>query len=120
MEYQISYKRELNCKEKGLLKFLFQREKKDWVPLIDNLKVIARCGCGNCPTIIFGKSFEDKISKGYLLIDYYVKTKNQGIVGIGLFGNDEIPTQLELYSVDGLFEINEIPENYHQAKKAII
>ena len=119
MKYQISHKRELNTKEKGLLIFLFQREKKEWVTLVDDLKVIARCGCGNCPTILFGKNFDDNISEGNLLIDYYLKTKSQGIVGIGLFGNEERPTELELYSVDGLFEVSEIPENYQEAKKVI-
>jgi len=118
MKFSIKHKRELNIKEKELLRFLFEREKKDWINLIDTLKVVARCGCGNCPTILFGNNFNDDITDGYLLIDYYIKTNNQGIVGISLFGNENMPTQLEFYSVDGVSNINEIPNNYQESKKA--
>ena len=61
MKYSIPYKRDLNGKEKEILVFLFKNEKQEWLSLIKDLKVIARCGCGNCPTIFFGKNFNDEV-----------------------------------------------------------
>ena len=52
-----------------------------------------------------------------MLIDYYVESKNQGLVGFSVFGNKKMPLQLEFYSIDGLKEISGIPENFHKGKK---
>ena len=74
------------------------------------MKVIARCGCGNCPTIIFGKTFDSKIQKGNLTIDYAGKGKNGELIGISVFGTDQMPTELEFYSIDGESEIIQMPK----------
>ena len=58
MKYSIPDKRELIKSEIEFLTYLFRKEKSEWTNLIGNLKVIASCGCGKCPTIIFGKTFE--------------------------------------------------------------
>ena len=119
MKFSVPHKRELTNKEKEILTFLFEREKKDWVSLIGTLKVIARCGCENCPIVFFGKDFNDKITDGKLLIDYFLKSEKNGIVGISIFGNKSIPSQLEFYSVDGLSEITEIPSDFKESEKVI-
>ena len=110
MKYSIPDKRELTEPEIEILTFLFREEKTDWIKLISSLKVIARCGCGKCPTIIFGKTFESQIQKGNLIIDYTGKGKNGELVGIMLFGTDQMPTELEFYSIDGESGVTEIPK----------
>lgn len=64
MKYSIQDKRELTESEIEFLTYLFGKEKSEWINLIGNLKVIARCGCENCPTIIFGKHLTRKFKKG--------------------------------------------------------
>tara|TARA_R110001583_G_scaffold194654_1_gene366117 strand:+ start:1745 stop:2113 length:369 start_codon:yes stop_codon:yes gene_type:complete len=110
MKYSIPDKRELTKSEIEFLTYLFGKEKSEWINLIGNLKVIARCGCGNCPTIIFGKTFDSEIQKGNLIIDYAGKDKNGELIGISVFGTDKIPTELEFYSIDGKSEITEMPK----------
>src|SRR5690554_5127220 len=82
--------KEINIRELEFLTYLFGKEKSEWTNLIENLKVIARCGCGKCPTIMFGKTFDSEIQKGNLIIDYAGKGKNGELVGISLFGTDRI------------------------------
>jgi hypothetical protein len=110
MKYSIPEKRELTNSEIGFLTYLFEKEKSEWINLIGNLKIIARCGCGKCPTIIFGKTFDSEIQKGNLIIDYAGKGRNGELIGISVFGTDQMPTELEFYSIDGESEIKEIPK----------
>ena len=111
MEYIIQDKRELNQTEIKFLTYLFEKEKTEWTNLIGNLKVIARCGCGNCPTIMFGENFESKVQENEnLQIDYTGKGENEELIGISVFGTDQMPTELEFYSMNGESEIIEIPK----------
>ncbi|MCM4164802.1 MULTISPECIES: hypothetical protein [unclassified Arenibacter] len=110
MKYSIPDKRELTKSEIEFLTFLFEKEKSEWTNLIRNLKVIARCGCGKCPTIILGKTFDSEIQKGNLIIDYVGKSKSGELIGISVFGTEQMPTELEFYSIDGESEILERPE----------
>tara|TARA_R110000787_G_C13212041_1_gene425244 strand:- start:100 stop:471 length:372 start_codon:yes stop_codon:yes gene_type:complete len=110
MKYSIPDKRELTQSEIEFLTYLFKKEKPEWTNLIGNLKVIARCGCGNCPTIMFGKTFESEILKGNVIIDYVGKSKNGELIGISVLGTDIMPTELEFYSIDGKSGIIEIPK----------
>ena len=110
MKYSIQDKRELTKSEIRFLTYLFRKEKSEWTNLIGNLKVIARCGCGKCPTIMFGKTLDSEIQKGNLIIDYAGKGKNGELIGISLFGTDQMPTELEFYSIDGESDIKEMPK----------
>ena len=110
MKYSILEKRELTKSETEFLTYLFGKEKTEWTNLIGNLKVIARCGCGKCPTIVFGKTFDSEIQKGNLIIDYNGKVKNGELIGVSVFGTDQMPTELEFYSIDGESEIIEMPK----------
>lgn len=109
MKYSTQDKRELTYKEIEFLTYIFEEEKSEWISLIPELKVIARCGCGNCPTIIFGKTFDSQIQKGNLIIDYVGKGVNSEIIGVSIFGTDQMPTELECYSIDGELNITELP-----------
>lgn len=110
MKYSIPHKRELNDEEKVLLHFLFTREKPEWLDLINKLKVIARCGCEKCPSVLFGTSFDDEIKPNQpLLIDYVGTGINGESIGVAVFGNDILPTELEFWSIDGQENIEVIP-----------
>lgn len=109
MKYSIPDKREMTKSEIEFLIYLFGKEKPEWIHLIDTLKVIARCSCGKCPTIIFGKSFDSEVQKGDLKIDYTGKSKNGDMIGVSVFGTDQMPTELEFYSIDGKSDVTEMP-----------
>ena len=56
--YCIPDKRKLTAKELALLKHLVNQV--DGIDIdVGELKVVARCGCETCPTILFGKSLDD-------------------------------------------------------------
>lgn len=110
MKYSIPEKRELTQTEKEFLTYLFEKEKPEWKNIISNLKIIGRCGCGKCPTIIFGKTLNSKIQKGNLIIDYKGKGNRNELIGISLFGTEKMPTELEFYSIDGKSNVTEIPK----------
>ena len=89
---------------------MFGKEKPEWLSLIEDLKVIARCGCGDCPTILFGKTSDSEIQIGKLIIDYSGKSENGELIGISVFGNKQMPTELEFWSIEGKSERIEIPK----------
>ncbi len=110
MEYSITYKRELNEKEKELLGFLIAKEKPEWLSLINKLKIIGRCGCGKCPTVFFGFSYDDVVKKNQnLIIDYMGNGEHGELIGVCLFGDNEIPSELEFWSINGQNDVTEIP-----------
>jgi hypothetical protein len=73
--------------------------------LLDKLKVIARCGCGECPSIILGENYNSEDQNGRLIIDLQAEGLKGEKIGISVFGTDEMPTELEFYSIDGENEI---------------
>lgn len=73
------------------------------------MKVIARCGCGKCPTILFGQNLDSPITQGTLVRDYQGLDAQNNLIGITLFANSTFPTQLEFYSIDGNTEILKFP-----------
>ena len=109
MKYNISDKRKLTNSEIKFLTFLFKKEKPEWNNLIKNLKVIARCGCGICPSISFGKNLESEIQKGSLIIDYKGENRKGELIGVFIWGNNIMPTELEFYSINGDSNIMELP-----------
>ena len=97
-------------KKKKLLHFLLIREKPEWLHFISIIKVIAKCGCGKCPTVLFCTSLQDQITTDQrLLIDYLGTGKNGEPIGVSLFGNNKVPTELEFWSIDGQTDVIEIP-----------
>lgn len=110
MKYSIPDKRELIKPEIEFLTYLFKKTKPEWNNTIEDLKVIARCGCGNCPSILFGKRLDSEIQKGNLIIDCAGKGENGELIGVSVFGNDQMPTELEFYSIDGKSKIIEVPK----------
>lgn len=101
--YCIPEKRELTLEERHLLGFLV--EQTDTVTArVDRVKVVARCGCGECPTILFGESLDDEpiTSKDSKIVaDWYGRAANGTLVGVTLFALNGKPTELEAWSIDG-------------------
>jgi hypothetical protein len=102
--YCISDKRELTTEEHLLLKRL-ANDSIEIAKHIDQLKVVARCGCGKCPTILFGESLEDKPINSIdsePAGDWMGRAGNGTSVGIGLFIFNGRPTELEAWSPEGV------------------
>jgi hypothetical protein len=101
--YCIPHKRELSSTELALLDFL--------LPQIDDvtvsasaLKVVARCGCGACPIVLFGLTLDDEpitCRDSEANMDWSGRAENGTLVGIGIWVKDGMPTELDIWSIDG-------------------
>lgn len=101
--YCIPDKRDLTSTEFALLDYLLQQVDGMTVDTSE-IKIVARCGCGECPTILFGKSIDDDpitSSDSHAIMDWSGRAENGTLVGIGIFSKDGMPTELEAWSVDG-------------------
>ncbi|WP_448569607.1 hypothetical protein [Thalassotalea ganghwensis] len=101
--YSIEHKRDLNNIEVKLLQYLLSNSGLDeYLKSIAKLKVIARCGCGKCPTVMFGESFDSNPIENSYDLTKYVGTANNGTkVGVSLMGTDSQLTELEAWSCCG-------------------
>ena len=66
---------------------------------LDNLLVVGRCGCGECPTIFFQKHVPGERERDF--VSALGRDHEGGIVGAVLLEKDGAPSQMEFYSVDG-------------------
>jgi hypothetical protein len=97
--YSIPYQRPLSSEEHQLIAFLLEREAPSRLLEIDFLKVVARCGCGRCPTIMFGPDTSPSFSE----IANYVGRDNQGtLVGVVLLERNGQLVELEAWSPSGV------------------
>ncbi|RZS30951.1 hypothetical protein EV687_3150 [Corticibacter populi] len=101
--YFIPYQRDLSPDERAILLCLLKKAAPERLPQTESLKVIGKCGCGGCPTVLFGESFEaTPVTKDhYVLADYAGKNSAGGLMGVLVWGNDSGITELECYSIDG-------------------
>jgi len=96
----ISHKRELTEEERRLLGFLLAGN-RDLETQIDRLKVIARCSCGECPTIYFGESLDSEpLTHLTKVVDYCGLAENGTTVGVALTERDGKLARLEAWVVD--------------------
>jgi hypothetical protein len=99
--YCIPDKRELTAEELDLLKHLVNQVDDIDIDL-GELKVVARCGCGTCPTILFGKSLDDDpitSSDSDVVMEWMGRPEPDKLIGILLFAKDGIPTELAAFSM---------------------
>lgn len=103
MEYCIAHKRELNSKERELIDFLLTDSKcLQYLPQVKSLKVVARCGCGSCPTILLGKSLNSEpVVSGSDITQYFGENSEGVMVGVTLMSQGGIITELEASSLSG-------------------
>jgi len=106
MQYCVPHRRELTGEERDLLRFLLTGN-STLASQIDRLKVVARCGCGKCPTILFGESLDAAplTSSGDIVADYYGPARNGTTVGVTVTERDGKLAELEASVVfDGEIE----------------
>lgn len=101
--YCIEDKRELSIIEHDILLHLVRDSGLvKYESQIKDLKVIARCGCGECPTIMFGKTFDSKPVKGSVdLVRCMGISPNGTTIGIALMGTETELKELEAWSCCG-------------------
>ena len=108
--YCIPHRRELSVREREMLAFLLSTNAPDRLGELEQLTVIARCGCGQCPGVLFGKDESDEpVTQGAKLIaDMMTTPTRNGFIGVMLWATDARITELELCSF-GEFDITELP-----------
>ena len=99
----VPLQRDLTQEERAILGHVLERESPRHAARIDALKVVAECGCGGCPTVLFGTSFDAApvTHDHYILADYVGRTSTGKPVGVMVWANARGITQLEGYSLGG-------------------
>jgi len=91
--------RALSSEELEVIAVLIDHEAPALLSSVQFLRVVGRCGCGQCPTIFFQPH---RIGAGEREVcSYSGKDASGGIVGVLLWERGGSPSQLEFYSVDG-------------------
>ncbi|PZP52312.1 MAG: hypothetical protein DI598_00985 [Pseudopedobacter saltans] len=104
MAYSIPYKRELNKSEIEIINYLLSMDKPEWLSKVDKLKIVARCGCGGCPTVLFRESFDEGALVGKKTIsEFYGEDINGSVVGVALLATENEITELEVYSLGPVY-----------------
>jgi hypothetical protein len=110
--YCIPCPRELTSEERDLVRFILEREAPQRLLELETLKVVARCGCGKCPTILFGSSLDAEPTTTHPfdeVAEYYGRNSDGALVGVMLIDRDGMLSELEAYSLEGV-EIRSWPE----------
>lgn len=103
LPYCIADKRDLTARELELLTRLAVDTPKI-ARHFERLKVVARCGCGRCPTILLSDSYElaPITSKVAEVAGEWMGTLTTGSqVGVVLYASAGFPTELEAWSPAG-------------------
>jgi len=104
MPYCIPHRRELTGEERSLLAFLLQREASSRIAELASLKVVARCGCGKCPTVLFGETLAAEPLTGSPMVEVasYRGRNAEGVaVGVVLIERNGRLAELEAWSPEG-------------------
>ena len=102
--YSIPLRRELLDAEKALLLRILEREAPHRIPEVAMLKVVARCGCGKCPTVIFGAALdaEPRPARPFTEVANYMGINAEGLlVGVVLLEREGCLSELEAWSPKG-------------------
>ena len=102
--YCIPCQRELTSEESDLVRYIVENNAPQRLSELGTLKVIARCGCGKCPTILFGSDLNEKPNTKHPvneIAEYYGLNSDGVTVGIILFVRDERLSELEAWSPKG-------------------
>jgi hypothetical protein len=103
--YCIPCRRELTSEERDLVRFILEREAPQRLYELETLKVVARCGCGQCPTILFGTSPDTEPNTAHPFDEvatYYGRNHDGALVVVVLIDRDGRLSELEAYSPEGV------------------
>jgi hypothetical protein len=101
MPYAVPHRRELSGEEAALL---LGQEAPDRVAELEGLKVVARCGCGKCPTILLGHgTAAEPLTSGPMTeVASYRGRNTEGVtVGVVLIDRNGKLAELEAWSPEG-------------------
>ena len=95
--------RNLAINEAALLCYILERNAPGRVCEVENLRVIGRCGCGKCPTVIFGTHLKLEISNlpSTQLVEYEGRNAERVAVGLVLLTRGDRLSELEVWSLRG-------------------
>ncbi len=104
--YFVPHCRELSDIERTLLTFLIGNCVPARLPELAQLKVIARCGCQKCPTILLGTDFDAVPIVGgsgsnKVIASYRGCNEDGAIVGVVLIERQGKIAELEAWSPEG-------------------
>ena len=102
--YCVSDMRPLSDEERLLMQFLVGREASSRLHEIEHLRVVARCGCGKCPTVLFGTDENATPMTGspYTEVASYRGRNSDNIaVGVVLIDRQGQLAELEAWSPEG-------------------
>ena len=102
--------RNLSHPERAFVEFLVRTSAPDRLNELEDLSVIARCGCGHCPGVLFGSSPGDQpiTQDAYLIADMMTPVTPEGFIGVMLWATDSRISELE-FSSFGNIDITELP-----------
>ena len=103
MNYSIKHQRDLSPEEVRLLEFLLTDSgHHSYLNQLQQLKVVARCGCGKCPTVLLGESLEAAPQPNGADVTQYMGQNADGVqVGVTLMAVNGILSELEASSLSG-------------------
>jgi hypothetical protein len=109
----IAEDRLLTTDEVTLIQWLLEHGTTDaagFLPQVAKARVVSRCQCG-CPSIYFAvDGVGPPVGSGmYILADYQWQAANGALFGVFVFARDAILSGLEVWSVDGLAIMSELP-----------
>jgi hypothetical protein len=91
--------RDLSVEERDTLIKLLETAESTFSEQVATLRVVGRCGCGQCPTVFFERHEPNVHEQD--LSTYVGRDKVGGLVGVVLMQRRGRLSQLEFYSVDG-------------------
>lgn len=91
--------REMDATERRLMQQLLKAAPIAYLPQLDGLRVVGRCGCGECPTIFFQADQEGDVESD--LVTAQGRDSSGGLVAVVLLEKNGALSQLEFYSIDG-------------------
>ena len=92
-------RRPLSSEEHSIIRRMVGEASPELLPQLEELAVVGRCGCGQCPTVLFQRherGDQEKDVRRAVGMD-----KTGGLVAAVLFQKGGLLSQLEFYSVDG-------------------
>ena len=98
--YSTPENRSLSSAERELLDFLLRANAPERLDELQRLSVVARCGCGECPGILFSDKRVDQMGgeRSYLVADMITSEPPNNPIGVMLWGTDTELLELEFCS----------------------
>jgi len=109
--YSVECRRDLTKSEIALISYILMQNAPMKLSELNNLKVVARCGCEKCPTIMFGNYISSAPKTGTFseIAQYFGESKSGIPIGVSLLNRDNQISELEIWSPSGA-DIEELPE----------